>query len=229
MRVGFDKELEKLERDVLRMGSIVEEAVVKAIRALANQDLALADEVIANDREVDLLEIQIEEKCIALLALQCPLGRDLRLIGTTLKITTDLERVGDNAVNIMEVVKRIGHEPLIKPLIDIPRMANLAEKMLKDSLDAFVRRDATLAEQVRLRDDEVDEIYVGLYDELMGYVFPGGEEYKVRQAINLLFISYYLERIADHATNIAERVVYLVTGQAVSHPKARAAGRPSRS
>lgn len=229
MRVGFDKELEKLERDVLRMGSIVEEAVVKAIRALANQDLDLADEVISNDREVDLLEVQIEEKCIALLALQCPLGRDLRLIGTTLKITTDLERVGDNAVNIMEVVKRIGHEPLIKPLIDIPRMANLAEKMLKDSLDAFVRRDVTLAEQVRLRDDEVDEIYVGLYDELMGYVFPGGEEYKVRQAINLLFISYYLERIADHATNIAERVVYLVTGQAVSHPKARAASRPSHS
>lgn len=221
MRAGFDKQLEELEHDVLYMGQLVEASVKNAIQALAKQSETLARQVVVDDRQVDLCEINIEDKCMNLLALQCPLGRDLRLIGTILKITTDLERIGDNSVNIAEIAERIAHEPLIKPLIDIPRMADLAQDMLRKSLEAFVRRDVNLAEEVRKSDDAIDQIYAGLFDELMGFVFPGDEQYRVRQAINLLFVAYYLERIADHATNIAERVVYMVTGQAVSHPRAR--------
>lgn len=223
MRAGFDKQLEELEHDVLRMGQIVEGLVGNAVQALAKQSEQLADQVITDDRQVDLFEITIEEKCMNLLALQSPLGRDLRMVGTILKITTDIERIGDNSVNIAEVAQRIAHEPLIKPLIDIPKMARMAQEMLRKSLEAFVRRDVELAQEVRRSDDAIDQIYHALYDELMGFVVPDNDQYRVHQAVNLLFISYYLERIADHATNIAERVVYMVTGQAVSHPKIREA------
>lgn len=219
MRKSFDQELAGLERKLLEMSSIVEAMIHEAVQSLAIQDLELAQKVIDRDTIVDGMEIAIEEDCMKLLALQSPLAADLRVVGTILKVVTDLERMADHAVNIAEITVRIGDEPLIKPLIDIPRMAEMAQKMVKDSLDAFVRRDVELSKGVIRRDDEVDRLYSMLFDELIGLVLAGEDVRRATQAINLLFAARYLERVADHATNISERIVYMVTGARVSHQK----------
>lgn len=195
------------------MGSMVEEAIHLSVQSLAKQDLALAQKIIDGDDAIDDLSLKIEEDCIRLIALQQPIARDLRVITSVLKTVTDLERIADHGTNIAEIVQRIGTAPLIKPLENIPKMATLVEAMVRDSLKAFVDRDVDFAKNTCLRDDEVDKVYENLFNELTGFILAGKETYQVEQAMNLLFAARYLERVGDHATNIGERVIYLVTGR----------------
>ncbi len=211
-RMAFDRELNDLQREILRMGSMVEEAIHLAVKSLAERNVELANQIFDNDDRIDRLEDEIEERCLKLIALQQPLASDLRIIDTVLKIVTDLERMADEATNICEITRRIAHEPLLKPLVDIPRMADMAQQMAKDSLDAFVNRDVELAKRTCEADDAVDKLYADLYEELVGFAINGKDPYTVNQSINLLFVARHLERIADHATNVGERVVYMVTG-----------------
>lgn len=210
-RQGFNQELEILRQEILEMGTRVEEAIGQAVISLTNQDLELAKKVMAGDDEIDDMESYIEDKCMVLIARQQPLARDLRIIGTGLKITTDLERVGDHAFDIAKITLSIAKQPLIKPLMDIPRMSAMAQKMLKDSLLAYINLDMALAEQVCADDDAVDDIYQQTFRELLTYMME--DPTNIKQATQLLFVARYLERVADHATNIAEWVIYLVTGQ----------------
>lgn len=216
-RERYRQELQAVQEEILKMGSLVEKQIHEVIGFLKNQDVEGARSILAKDDIVDQMEVAVEERCMRLIALQQPLASDLRTLGTILKVTTDLERIGDHACNIAEITLRIGEQPLIKPLIDIPRMARMTEKMLKDSLTCFVERDLELAQTVREADQPVDELYSELFDELIGFVLQGGDARRSSQAINLLFVARYLERIADHATNIAERVMYMVTGHRVDH------------
>ncbi|SDE24554.1 Phosphate-specific transport system accessory protein PhoU [Sporomusa acidovorans DSM 3132] len=210
-RNSYDQELEYLRRDLLNMGNAVAIAIDEAVASLARQDEKLARKVMDDDDEIDRMEVEIEDKCMVLIARQQPLARDLRVIGTGLKITTDLERMGDHAYDIAKIALSMNNQPLIKPLVDIPRMAQLAQKMLKDSLEAYTALDITLAEQVCLNDDEVDHIYNQVFRELLTYMME--DPTTITQATQLIFVTRYLERIADHATNIAEWTIYLVTGQ----------------
>lgn len=216
-RQTYDQELETLRKELLSMGELVADAIDDAVTSLANQDLDLARKVIAGDDVIDNLEITIEDKCMVLIARQQPMARDLRIISTGLKITTDLERMGDHAYDIANVTLRLAGQPLIKPLVDIPRMAEMAQKMLYDSLEAYTRMDIALAEQVCLADDEVDDLYQQVFRELLTYMMEDPKT--IGQATQLIFVGRYLERIADHATNIAEWVIYLVTGQRLRKKK----------
>lgn len=209
------RELETIHHDILGMGTLVEEAIYDADRALSHQDLALAQRVVEGDEAIDELERHIEASCVRLLALKRPLASDLRAVTTALKVITDLERMGDHATEIAGIALKIGSDPLIKPLIDIPHMSAMARQMVHESLDAFVRRDVDLARKVCQDDDPVDKLYFGLYDELLGFIMQGEDTLRAGQALSLLFVARFLERIADHATNIAERVIYLVTGERV--------------
>ncbi|WP_050769620.1 MULTISPECIES: phosphate signaling complex protein PhoU [Sporomusaceae] len=193
------------------MGNAVAMAIEDAVQSLAKQDVNLARKVIEGDDIIDKMEVDIEDKCMVLIARQQPLARDLRIISTGLKITTDLERIGDHAYDIANVTLRLAHQPLIKPLVDIPRMAGMAQKMLHNALEAYFKLDITLAEQVCLADDEVDNLYQQIFRELLTYMME--DPRTISQATQLIFVGRYLERIADHATNIAEWVIYLVTGQ----------------
>ena len=210
-RHNYDLELETLRKDILQMGELVAKAIEDAVLSLAKQDVELARQVMASDDGIDNLEIEIEDKCMLLIAKQQPLARDLRIISTGLKITTDLERMGDHAYDIANVTLRLASQPLIKPLVDIPRMAQMAQKMLQNSLEAYTRMDTILAEQVCLADDDVDDLYQQVFRELLTYMMEDPKN--IGQATQLIFVSRYLERIADHATNIAEWVIYLATGQ----------------
>lgn len=210
-RHTYDQELEALRKELLSMGKLVSEAIEDAVTSLARQDVDLARKVIDGDDAIDNLEISIEDKCMVLIARQQPMARDLRIISTGLKITTDLERMGDHAYDIANVTLRLANQPLIKPLVDIPRMAKMAQKMLYDSLEAYTRMDIALAEQVCLADDAVDDLYQQVFRELLTYMMEDPKT--ISQATQLIFVGRYLERIADHATNIAEWVIYLVTGQ----------------
>ena len=216
-RESYQRELQSIQEEILKMGSLVEKQIHEAVRFLSNQDLEGAQAVLAKDDLVDQMQIDIEEHCMRLIALQQPVASDLRTIVAIFKITTDVERIGDHACNIAELTLRIGEQQLIKPLDDIPQMARLTEAMVRDSLTAFVKRDLELAEKVRQADEPVDEMYSMLFDELIGFVLQGGDGRRASQAINLLFAARYLERIADHATNIAERVMYMVTGHRLDH------------
>jgi phosphate transport system protein len=209
------QELEAIHHDILRLGTLVEEAIYNADRALSEQDIPLATNVIDGDDTIEDLERDIEAACVTLLALKRPLAGDLRAVTTALKVITDLERMGDHATDIAEIALKIGEERLIKPLIDIPRMSSMARQMVHESLDAFVRRDITLAQKVCQDDDPVDDLYAELYDELLIFTMQGDDTVRSKQALNLLFVARYLERIADHATNVAEGVIYLVTGERV--------------
>lgn len=211
IRHNYDQELEQLRQSLLTMGMAVAQAIDDAVTSLARQDAELAGRVMGYDDEIDQMEIDIEDKCMVLIARQQPIARDLRIIGTGLKITTDLERMGDHAYDIAEVALDMANQPLIKPLVDIPRMAQMAQKMLKDALDAYITLDITLAEQVCLNDDEVDHIYHQVFRELLTYMMEDPKT--ITQATQLIFVARYLERVADHATNIAEWTIYLVTGQ----------------
>ncbi len=211
----YEEELRGLRATLLKMGGLVERQIAEAIDALVNRDTELAKQVIADDKEVNRMDIDTDETCIRLLALHQPAGSDLRFITTGLKITTDLERIGDNAVNIAERVLELNEEPQIKPYIDIPRMASIAQSMVKDSIDAFMRQDVTLANEVCTRDDEVDGLNRQVYRELLSYMAE--DPRLIGRATRILFISKYLERIADHAENIAEMVTFMVKGKMIKH------------
>jgi phosphate transport system protein len=211
----FDAELTHLKEMLLREGGMVEAAVLKATRALMDRDMALAQQIVEEDPQINSLENEIDEECIRLLALRQPKATDLRLITTTMKINTDLERMGDLAVDIAERVQELSTEPPIKPYIDIPRMAGAARGMVKDALDAFVRGDAALARAVIDRDDEVDALTVQIFNELM--IFMVQDPPIIPRAARITYVAKYLERLADHATNIAEMVIYLVEGKLVRH------------
>ena len=211
VRHNYDQELSHLQQSLLEMGQRVAVAIDEAVSALARQDVIMARKVLENDDGVDQMQIDIEDRCMVLIARQQPMARDLRIIGTGLKITTDLERIGDHAYDIAKITVELADQPLIKPLVDIPRMAQLAQKMLRESLDAYIRQDVALAEQICLDDDQVDHIYHQVFRELLTYMME--DPRTIGQATQLLFVARYLERIADHTTNIAEWTIYMVTGQ----------------
>lgn len=211
-REAYDRSLSDLQRELLRMGSMVEEAIHLAVESLAKQDLDLARKIIDGDDVIDDLSLKIEEDCIRLLALQQPLAKDLRVVTTVLKTVTDLERIADHATNIAEITLRIGRNPLIKPLIDIPKLATKVEAMVQESLKSFVDRNVAAAKENCLRDDEIDRMYEVIFNELTE-IITNGESQQVVQAMNLLFVARFLERVGDHATNIGERVIFLVTGR----------------
>jgi phosphate transport system protein len=210
-RGSFEAELDLLREDLLRMGVLVREAVHRAVRALKDQDLELAQKVVDGDEIIDTMEHEIEEKCLRLLALQQPMAVDLRTIGTALKTVTDLERMADHSSDIAKVALQIGRASLIKPLVDIPRMSAIIEEMLDGGLKAYVTRDVTAAQAVALRDEDVDHLYAQIYRELLTYMLQ--DPRTIPQATHLLFVAQHLERIADHVTNVAEWVVYLVHGE----------------
>ena len=210
-RQSFDRSLEELQQEILRMGSLVEQAIYNTVHSLAVQNVDLAKNVIEGDRIIDQMELEIEDKCLKLIATQQPMAKDLRKISTGFKIITDLERMADHAKDIAKITKRLAGQPLIKPLVDIPRMAALSQQMVKDGLDAYVRGDVELANTLKSKDDEVDHIYSQIFRELLTYMME--DPRTITQATYLLFVGRYIERIADHATNIAERVIYLVTGE----------------
>lgn len=211
MRQQYQHELEELRQGILLMGNSVEKAVGDAIIALDRQDETLAKRIMAGDDEIDAMETALEDRCMLLIARQQPLAGDLRIIATGLKIVTDLERVGDHAFDIAKITLTLIGQPLIKPLVDIPRMADCARRMLKDSLRAYLELDTRLAGEVCDADDEVDAIYQQIFRELVTYMMQDPKN--ITQAAQLLFVARYLERVADHATNIAEWVIYLATGQ----------------
>jgi phosphate transport system protein len=211
----YEEELRGLRAGLLMMGGLVERQIADAVESLVERDTDKARQTIARDAEVNRMDIESDERCIRLLALHQPAARDLRFITTGLKITTDLERIGDNAVNICERVLELSEQPQLKPYIDIPRMAAIAQSMVNDSLDAFVRDDTALAEEVIERDDEVDALNYQIYRELLSYMAE--DPTTISRDTQILFVSKYLERIADHATNIAEMVIYMVKGRTIRH------------
>ena len=210
-----EQELEKLKERLLAMGGFVEEAIRKSMKALTERDRKLAIEVIDGDAIVNNFDVEIEEECIKFLALWQPTGSILRFVTTAIKIITDLERMGDLAVDICERAIELGEEPPLKPYIDLPRMAEAAQKMLKDSLDAFVARDADMAVQVCAADDFVDNLNQQIFNELLLYMLKDPKN--ISRAVRLTYVAKYLERVADHATNIAEMVVYMVKGKVIRH------------
>ncbi len=218
-----EQELEKLKERVLAMGGFVEDAIRKSMKALVERDRKLAIEVIDGDAIVNNFDVEIEEECIKFLALWQPTGSVLRFITTAIKIITDLERMGDLAVDICERSMELNEEPPLKPYIDLPRMAEAAQKMLKDSLDAFVARDADLAMSVCRADDFVDNLNQQIFNELL--IFMLQDPKNISRAVRLTYITKYLERVADHATNIAEMVVFLVKGKVIRHMACEAASR----
>ena len=217
----FEKELKSLHNDLLRLGSTVESAVQQSIQALKDQDLDLARMIIENDKHIDEMELKIEEKCLRIIAEQKPLRSDLRTIGAILKTLNDLERMGDYATNIADRTCWIGHTPHLKPLVDIPRMGELAEDMMRKSLEAFVSRNTELAYQVYESDKSVDQLYTDLFQELVDFITKETDAKNSDQAIQLLFVARYLERIADHATNICENVIYMVTGERIKNKQTK--------
>ncbi len=215
MAIQKEEEIEALKEQVLKMGGFVEESIRQAVKALVERDQGLANKVMGGDAIVNNFDVEIEEACIRFLALWQPTGSNLRFITTAIKIITDLERMGDLAVDICERAIELNEEPPLKPYIDIPRMAEAAQKMLKDSLDSFVNKDADLAMTVCAADDYVDQLNVQIFNELL--VFMLKDPRNITRAVRLTYITKYLERIADHATNIAEMVVYMVKGKVIRH------------
>lgn len=207
----FDKELEELHLELIKMGSLVEESIDNTIQALKKQDIELAMKIFKGDDVIDDLEKKIEKLCLNLIARQQPLAKDLRSISTALKIITDMERIADHSADIAEITIRIANTKYIKPLIDIPKMAELAKQMVNKSLDAFVRQDIKLAQEVCDSDDVVDDLFSKIILELINLM--KNDIQTVEQAIDFMFITKYLERMADHATNIGEWVVFNVTGE----------------
>lgn len=215
MQRHIDQELADLRAQILRMGALVEEQIEGSIKALVDRDVDLASRIIERDALVNALDVEIDENCMKLLALQAPTAGDLRFVTTAMKISTELERMSDLAENICERVIELNEEPQLKPYIDIPRMASCTMKMVRECLDAFVRSDAALARKVCADDDFVDNLTHQLFRELLSFMIenPG----TITRAIRLTFIGKYLERIADHATNVSELVIYMVEGKIVRH------------
>lgn len=216
MERHFDEELKGLKKDVLKMGAYAEEAIYKSVEALKNQDKKLARSVIDNDVNVDSLELAIDEKCIDLIARYQPMAKDLRFIATGMKINAELERITDIAVDIAQRTLEIADKPLLKPLIDIPKLTAVAQNMVKMAIDSFVGGDIETARKVLLSDPQADELRDLIQKELI-------EDYMIKEgstaprAVQLLLIARFLERICDHATNIAEDVIYMVQAKVVKH------------
>jgi phosphate transport system protein len=215
MERHFDQELEELKGQLLLMGGRSEAIVQKSVEALRRRDAALAREALVDDKAIDRLEIAIDERCVGMLALHQPMAVDLRFITAALKISNDLERVGDHGVNIAGSALRLSELPALKPLVDIPRMAQMAAGMLRDALDAFVRGDAATARRLCRRDDEVDDINRQLFRELVSFMIedPG----TITRAMELILVARNLERVADLATNIAEEVVFIAEARIIKH------------
>jgi phosphate transport system protein len=211
----FEQELEALKEQLLLMGGRAEGIVAKSIEALRRRDAALAREVFEDDRAIDRQELEIEERCLRLLALQQPMARDLRFITAALKINNDLERVGDHAVNIAGGVLRLADQPQLKPLVDIPKMATLSAGMLHEALDAFVLGDAPTARQLVRRDDEVDQLNRQVFRELLTYMME--DPATISRAMELILVARNLERVADLATNVAEEVVFIAEARVIKH------------
>jgi len=211
----FHEELDALKQTLLAMGGLVEDQIRRGMKALLERDDVMAQEVVERDRQVNTYDVEVDEQCVSLLALYQPAAGDLRFITTAMKIVTDLERIGDQAVNIAQRVLELNREPQLKPYIDLPRMAEQAQRMVKESLDAFVARDTALARQVCGEDSEVDLLKEQIFRELLTFMME--DPRTIPRAIRLILISRFMERVADHATNIAEMVVYLVEGKMVRH------------
>jgi len=214
-REHFQKELLKLNELILKMGGMVEQAIFKSVKALANMDSKIAEEVVAADDRIDKVELAVDDLCLELLATQQPMAIDLRFVTTGMRIATDLERMGDLSVDIAQRAEEIASQPMLKPFVDIPKMGELAQRMVHNALDAFVRKDADMARAL-WKDEEQADCYRDLvHDELLGIMKQ--DPMAAPRAIPLILIARHLERIADHATNIGEDVIYMVEGKVVKH------------
>jgi phosphate transport system protein len=211
----FDRDIEHLKELLLRMGAMVEDSMSDSIRALLERDSAVAERVIDQDDAIDQMELEIDQHTVELIAKMQPAAVDLRFVATAMKITPELERIADLAVDVCERAIELNREPLLKPLIDIPRLARIAQDMVRQALDSFVRRDGALARQVIARDDEVDMLTEQSFRELLTYMLEDSRN--ISRAIRLTFVGKYFERMADAATNICEMVVYLVEGKVIKH------------
>jgi phosphate transport system protein len=211
----FQEELELLKARLLEMGGLAEDRLRLSIRGLVERDHALVERVLVSDTAINQLHIEIDDRCFKLLALHQPMAVDLRAIVSAVKINTDLERVGDLAVNIAEAAGRYLEHPPVKELIDIPRMADIAQSMLRDALDAYVRRDLTLAQAVLDRDDELDMLKTLVFRELLTHMLR--DQATIEPSLDLVLISRHLERVGDHATNVAEDVIFMVSAKDVRH------------
>jgi phosphate transport system protein len=211
----FDEELSTLQTRLLEMGGLAEERVRAAVHGLVSRELPITERVMRGDEPINQLHVEVDERCFRLLALYQPMATDLRRIVAAVKINSDLERVGDLAVNIAEAARRYAMHPPVKQLLDIPRMGDIAQSMLHDALDAYVRRDTTLARSVLKCDDELDALKTQVFRELLTYMLS--DPSTIEPALDLILVSRHLERIGDHATNIAEDVIFMVSAQDVRH------------
>ena len=208
-------EIGHLNEMLLKMASLVETAIKNSVKSLVDRDSGLALQVIEKDKEINTWDVKIDEECIRLIALKQPMGKDLRFITTAMKITTDMERIADNAVNIAERSVELNREPILKPYIDIPRMSRIAQGMVIDAINAFVNGNTTLAKDVIMRDDQVDDLNSAVCEELMEMMIR--DPSTITRVVKVTYVSKYLERLADHATNIAEDVIYMVEGKIIRH------------
>jgi phosphate transport system protein len=211
---SYDEHITLLTRKILEMGGLVEQQIARAVEALVNRDIEQANRVIEHDDQIDLMEEEIDQFAIRLLATRQPMASDLRLIAMAMKISNDLERIGDYATNIAKRCERLAKEPAVKPLYTIPRMAQISQAMVKDVLDAYVERDTDKAIAVWRRDDEVDDMFTSLFRELLTYMMEDARN--ISPCIDLIFVAKNLERIGDHATNIAEKIHYIIHGQRIN-------------
>jgi phosphate transport system protein len=215
METHFQQELKSLKEKLLQMAGHTEQAIAHAVDALVKRDTPLAEKTIREDRAINEMELEIDDLCLKLLALHQPMAADLRFITSAMRINIELERIGDLAVNIAERVLSLNQEPQLKPYIDLPRMAEITKIMVKDVLDAFVRGDGDLARAVCERDDQVDDLNDQVFRELLSYMLS--DTRTITRAVHLIIVSRYLERIADHATNIAEGVIFMVNALVIKH------------
>jgi phosphate transport system protein len=215
MTAIFDEELNALKEKILKLGCMVENAIRDSVKALVERDSELSKEVIKKDHLINALDVGIDEECVRLIALRQPMARDLRFITTAMKITTDLERMGDFAVNIAERAIELNEEPQLKSFVNIPKMAEIAQSMVRDALDSFVTGCSRLPYEVIKRDDEVDDLTVRNFEELLSFMIQDPKI--IPLAVKRTYIAKYLERIADHATNIAEMVIYMCKGKIIRH------------
>jgi phosphate transport system protein len=210
-RQSFDRELQRIEEEILALASIVEDALIASVRALKQRDFQASRRLVAADRHINERRFALEEDVMVLIATQQPMARDMRLLAAVFEIVTELERIADYAKGIARINLMIGEQPLVKPLIDLPAMAHKARDMLHDALEAFIRRDVELARSIARRDDEIDALYNQVYRELLSYIIEDPQI--IEQANFLLWAAHNLERTADRAINICERVVFTVTGE----------------
>ncbi|MBP7055283.1 MAG: phosphate signaling complex protein PhoU [Candidatus Omnitrophica bacterium] len=216
MERHIDQELKELNKEILRMGAYTEEAIFKSVEALKNRDRDLAKSVVDNDRNIDTLELNIDEKCVDLIARYQPMAKDLRLITTGMKLNTELERISDIAVDIAQRVLEIVDKPILKPLVDIPKLTAIAQHMVKTAVDSFINGDVELAKKVIISDSEADKLRDSITKELVDS-YMSKDASTAPRAVQLLLIARFLERICDHATNIAEDVIYMVEAEVVKH------------